>query len=146
MSAVHGRALFSLVTSGVLLSAALCSAGCAPAVPARTVTVEQSERTITVVGRGDATAKPDIARTTAGVDVSAPTVGEAIKQATAQMTSVLDALKKLGIADKDLHTQSFNIHFEPPAPSQPEPGPMPMVPPPPPHPGRGPAPILPLPP
>lgn len=140
MSAASGRTVFPLVAWGFLFPAALFWAGCAPAAPARTVTVEESARTITVVGRGEVTAKPDIVRTTAGVEASAPTVGEAMKRATAQMTAVLDALKKLGIADKDLRTQNFSIHYEPPQPFQPEPRPM-LAPVPPP--GRGPAPPAP---
>jgi hypothetical protein len=58
-----------------------------------------------------------------GVEVSAPTVGEAMNLARTRMTTLMDALKKLGIAEKDIRTSNFSIHFER---SCQEPIPMPM--------------------
>jgi hypothetical protein len=90
-------------------------------------------RSITVVGRGEAMGKPDIARTSLGVEASASTVEEAMNQANAQMTAIMDAVKKLGIADKDIRTANFSIQVERPfQPPQPMPMPEPM-----PGPARG---------
>lgn len=69
-------------------------------------------RTITVVGRGEVRVKPEVANTTIGVDVQAGTVDEAMTEAQARMTAILDALKGLGIADKDIQTSNFSINFE----------------------------------
>jgi uncharacterized protein YggE len=90
-------------------------------------------RSITVVGRGEAMGKPDIARTSLGIEASAATVEEAMNQANAQMTAIMDAVKKLGIADKDIRTANFSIQVERPfIPPQPMPMPEPM-----PGPARG---------
>ena len=56
--------------------------------------------------------KPDVANTTVGVEALGPTVDAAMADAEARMTSVLDALKKMGIADKDIQTSNFSINFE----------------------------------
>ncbi len=81
-------------------------------------------RNITVVGHGEAMGKPDIARTSLGVEASASTVEEAMNQTSARMTAILDALKKLGIAEKDLQTANFSIQVERPYVDQPMPMPM----------------------
>ncbi len=69
-------------------------------------------RTITVVGRGEIKVKPEVATTTVGVEALAPTVDAAMEDAQARMDAVLAALKKLGIADKDIQTSNFSINFE----------------------------------
>ncbi len=78
-------------------------------------------RTITVVGHGEVKGKPDIARTSLGIEVTAPTVAEATKQANAQMDAVLKAVKAAGVADKDIQTSNFSINFERQNPGQPMP-------------------------
>jgi uncharacterized protein YggE len=86
--------------------------------PAQAAPVAQSgatqpvSRTITVVGRGEVKVKPDVATTTVGVEALGPTVDAAMEDAQARMTSILDALKKLGIAEKDIQTSNFSINFE----------------------------------
>jgi uncharacterized protein len=53
-----------------------------------------------------------VANTTVGVEALGPTVDAAMADAEARMTSVLAALKKMGIADKDIQTSNFSINFE----------------------------------
>ncbi|QLQ08471.1 MAG: SIMPL domain-containing protein [Anaerolineae bacterium] len=74
-------------------------------------------RTITVVGEGKVTIKPDVARTQIGVEVVKPTVQEASSEAQNVMQAVLDALKAAGVAGKDIQTSGYNIWVErrPPA-------------------------------
>ena len=97
----------------VLVVGALVVSGCAPAVLAAPTTAGDSPaRSITVVGRGEVKAKPDIATVNLGVEVAAPTVGEAMTEANARMKSVLSAMKALGIAEKDIQTSNFSISFE----------------------------------
>ena len=85
---------------------------------------QQAIRSVTVVGHGEAMGKPDVARTSLGVEASAATVQEAMDQTTAKMNAILDALKKMGIAEKDIKTANFSISIERPYP---EPGPMPAM-------------------
>ena len=69
-------------------------------------------RTITVVGQGKVTSQPDVARTTVGVEVSAPTVKEVTSEAADKMDKVLAALKAQGVADKDIQTSNYSIHYD----------------------------------
>jgi hypothetical protein len=83
--------------------------------------------TVTVVGHGEVHAKPDVARANLGVEVTAPTVEEATKLSSARMTALLDALKKAGIAEKDIRTSNFSINFERVEPGMGIPQPEPTV-------------------
>jgi uncharacterized protein YggE len=104
-------------------SALLTLSGCGPKPRTANLTIKTADRTITVVGRSEVSSKPDVARANMGVEVTAPTVGEAMNLARTQMTGLMDALKKLGVAEKDIRTSNFSIHFER---SYQEPMPMPM--------------------
>ena len=97
----------------VMVVGALMVSGCAPAVLAAPTTAgETVSRSITVVGNGEVKAKPDIATVNLGVEVTAPTVSEAMTAANAHMKTILAAMKSLGIADKDVQTSNFSISFE----------------------------------
>lgn len=67
------------------------------------------EHTISVTGVGTVVTSPDVADLRIGVSVSRPTVKAARADAAASMTKVLAALKKLGIADKDLQTTTLSL-------------------------------------
>jgi uncharacterized protein YggE len=69
-------------------------------------------RSITVIGEGKVSAKPDQAQIQVGVETIASTVQEATKENNAKMAAILAALKKLGIADKDIQTSNFSIYLE----------------------------------
>lgn len=65
---------------------------------------------ITVVGNGEASAKPDIARIHLGVESSAVRASEAVAQASKISARLIEILKQAGIADSDLRTTGFSIH------------------------------------
>lgn len=67
------------------------------------------EHTISVSGTGRVVISPDIADLRVGVLVNRPTVKAAREAAAASMTKVVDALKKLGIADKDIQTTTISL-------------------------------------
>lgn len=114
--------LVLLGASGALL------AGCAPQIAAQPVSAaDPRTNTVTVVGKGEVLHKPDVARASVGIEVSAPTVAEANRNAAQRMTELIAALKKTGIADKDIQTSNFSINFER---AYPPPPPMPMLAPP----------------
>lgn len=69
-------------------------------------------RTITVVGEGKVTIKPDIARANIGVEVMRKSVKEASDANKAALESVLDTLKQNGIEEKDIQTSGFSIYAE----------------------------------
>ncbi|MFZ2500705.1 MAG: SIMPL domain-containing protein [Minisyncoccia bacterium] len=65
--------------------------------------------TITVQGEGRVALAPDIARVSFTVQNTAPAVADAQTATTKQSNAALDAMKALGIADKDVKTLSYNI-------------------------------------
>jgi uncharacterized protein YggE len=67
---------------------------------------------VTVVGVGKASAPPDIARTSVGVEVRAASAEQATSDATARMNAVVQAIKTAGVPDKDLRTHNLSISFE----------------------------------
>jgi uncharacterized protein YggE len=65
-----------------------------------------------IVAAGEVTRVPDIARVSAGVVTQAPTASAAIEQNARQMTSVRAALRRAGIADRDIQTSSISLQPE----------------------------------
>jgi len=63
-----------------------------------------------VVTTGEVSRVPDIARISAGVVTVAPTATAALAQNATQMASVRAALKRAGIADRDIQTSSINLY------------------------------------
>jgi hypothetical protein len=64
---------------------------------------------IWVTGRGEATAVPDLAVLSLGIEAFAPTVQQARAEAAAAMDRVIGVLKARKVADKDIQTRHFNI-------------------------------------
>jgi len=63
-----------------------------------------------VVATGEVSRVPDMARITAGVVTVAPTATTALAQNATQMAAVRAALKRAGIADRDIQTSSINLY------------------------------------
>ena len=66
-------------------------------------------RTITMSGHGEVRAAPDTAMLSVGVSAQAPTATAALAANSARMQSVMAALKKLGVPDKDIQTSNFSV-------------------------------------
>jgi len=98
------------LVAGLLVSATFVGPALAPR-PTRAADPGSSppEHTIVVTGTGTTTVSPDLADVRLGVSVSHPTVKEARADAAARMTRVIDGLKKLGIADKDIQTTTISL-------------------------------------
>jgi len=76
-------------------------------------------RSITVVGVGKASGAPDVAHVNVGIETSASSIQPAIAENKTKMAALLDAFKKLDIADKDIRTSNYSVYTE----RQPMPGP-----------------------
>lgn len=120
------RSSLALVFMASSLAVAAGS-GCTPHVTVAPAISEARTDVITVNGRGEVSHAPDIAHTSLGVEVTAPTVQQATQMANARMNEVLAALEKVGVAKKDIQTSSLNIGFERtyPPPVYPTPAPAP---------------------
>ena len=95
-----------------LLAASSISAAGAQAQPSDTVVPVQtiSGTRLDVVATGEVTRVPDIARISAGVVTQAPTASAALAQNAQRMESVVAALRRAGIAERDIQTSSINLH------------------------------------
>lgn len=66
--------------------------------------------TITVMGSGEATIIPDIARITFTVQETAASVAEAQEAATNRTNQALEAMREQGVEESDLKTLSYNVY------------------------------------
>lgn len=57
-------------------------------------------------------ARPDVATVSAGVTTQARTAVDAMQQNAVAMKSVIDRLKKLGIAERDIQTSGINLNAQ----------------------------------
>ncbi len=118
------RARISLVVVTLALAAAIAAVATVGASPSSSDATDvlrgasQEEggselpRILTVNGDGAATADPDIADIRLGVETVEEDPTVAIDDNTVAMTSVIDALIDLGIADDDIKTLSFTMWVE----------------------------------
>ncbi|MFC1466976.1 MAG: SIMPL domain-containing protein [Candidatus Brachytrichaceae bacterium NZ_4S206] len=102
------RRLLTTLAAGALAAAVLA------AQPARANTALQQDdqpfrRTVTVIGIGRATASPDIARVTLGVDIINPRLSTALTEANRKTAAIMAALEKAGVEKKDIRTAEFNV-------------------------------------
>lgn len=109
---MNSKLLFALgmVVALVLIAVSAGQLSTAPAAPLNAA--EAPTRSLTVVGEGTASAKPDVARATIGVDTLARTIADATTQNNDKMNAVIAKLKSLGLADKDIQTSSYSINPE----------------------------------
>jgi len=101
MKATTSASLFVIV-------AALALAACGPATIVSNPA--PAEHTLSVTGNGTVTLTPDIAYINVGVHSDMPTASEAVSANNTQTQQVIDAMKKFGVADKDIRTTNFSIY------------------------------------
>lgn len=70
---------------------------------------EDTPRTLSVSGTGEAVATPDIARITTGVQMRAGTAGDAMRLASEAMTGVFAALESEGVKAADVQTSGLSL-------------------------------------
>ena len=97
-----------LLGSALAIAAMPASNAAAQAVPAQMI----SGTRLDVVATGEVTRVPDLARISAGVVTQAPTATAAIAQNAQQMVSVRAALRRAGIADRDVQTSQISLNPE----------------------------------
>jgi uncharacterized protein YggE len=99
------KTLSLLAATAMAASAPTAFAQQAPA-PA----IEAGHTMLTVTAEGSSTREPDMANYSAGVTTQGTTASEALSANSAQMTKVIAALKRAGIADKDVQTSNLNVN------------------------------------
>jgi len=98
--------LVSVLALALVLSA--CSSPAA-ATPAAVPEVTPANHNISVTGNGMVYLTPDIAYIYVGVNTENKDIAEAVDRNNAQAQAVVDALKAMGVAEKDIQTSSFSV-------------------------------------
>lgn len=94
-------ALALLAASALVLPAA--------AFAAPQITIAPAGPVVELSAYQEVTTAPEFATISAGVVTEAPTASEAMRQNAAQMTGVIAKIKALGIAEKDIQTNSVSL-------------------------------------
>lgn len=84
----------------VMVGVRVCRGGANNSVPA----------TITVNGKGEIKATPDVSRFTATVEETAKDQSTALANTSTKVNAVVDSLKKLGIEEKDIKTEYTSVN------------------------------------
>ncbi|MFP4345151.1 MAG: SIMPL domain-containing protein [Anaerolineales bacterium] len=93
----------------VLLAVPLLLAGCDVPTTGAGVRADTDQRTISVVGVGQASAAPDRAVVVVGVETEAETAEAALSRNNAQMGDLIAALVEAGIPEEDIQTRTVNL-------------------------------------
>jgi uncharacterized protein YggE len=101
---------YRLLGALMLASAAPAAPALAQNAPSITQTIAGTRLDVTAVG--EVTRVPDVAIISAGVVSRAATASAAIQDASDRMSRVLAALKRAGIADRDIQTSSVSLNPE----------------------------------
>jgi uncharacterized protein YggE len=99
---------FVWISALVLVASALAGVGAPRLIHADSG--EAAPGTLSVLGTGAVTTKPDTARMSAGVTTQAPNAADAIGANAAEMSKVIAALKRAGVASKDLQTEFVSVN------------------------------------
>lgn len=92
--------------AAALLAAVLPAAAFAQPAPVGTIAGTRLD----VVATGEASRVPDLARISAGVVAVAPTASAALAENARRMASVRAALRRAGIADRDVQTSAVGLY------------------------------------
>lgn len=101
---------YRLIGALMLASAAPLAPALAQNAPSITQTIAGTRLDVTSVG--EVTRVPDVAIITAGVVSRSSTASGAIQDSADRMSRVLAALKRAGVADRDIQTSSVNLSPE----------------------------------
>jgi uncharacterized protein len=99
-------ALPTLIGGALLLGAA------APALAQTGADAAFKATTFSLSAYGETRVAPDMATITLGVQTDAPTAADALKANGARMNQVMAALKKAGIAERDIQTSNLNLNAQ----------------------------------
>ena len=96
--------------AALLTAVAWQAAAMAQAVPQAVLLNAATLLTMTVEGR--ATRAPDVAEISGGVVTSAPTAAAAMRENAEKMNAVVAAIRKAGIAERDVQTAGLNLQAQ----------------------------------
>lgn len=95
-----------------LISGSLLMGATAPALAQGDSDAAFRATTFSLSAYGETRVAPDMATINLGVQTDAPTAAEALKANGARMNQVMAALKKAGIAERDIQTSNLNLNAQ----------------------------------
>lgn len=72
--------------------------------------IAEGSTLLTVTANGETTRQPDLAMFSAGVTTQGKTASAALSENSTRMTAVIAALKRAGIAERDIQTSNLNLN------------------------------------
>jgi hypothetical protein len=101
----------TILRAAALAAVLLAGTGLAAHAQPATVSADPmyAATTLSLSAYGEARVAPDMASITLGVETQAPTAVEAMRANAAKMAAVVAALKKAGLADRDLQTSNLSL-------------------------------------
>src|SRR4051794_24952060 len=107
------RGIYVLMRRGPMkrsaVAALLAALSAGPLLPAGAAEKDRLVPSITVVGSGKVTARPDMAELQMGVLAQAESAAKALKENSEAMDRLLKTLEGQGIAKKDVQTSNFSV-------------------------------------
>lgn len=102
----------------VIIAAVIALAGCTGVTPSLApssaappaAALFAADTGITVSGMGRVRVKPNVANATIGIEVVATSLAEASAQANSKMSAVIEKIKSMGVADKDIQTTNYSVN------------------------------------
>lgn len=106
------KTFFRAVSIAALMAVSAPAMSFADPAPPVAVTTEAPVRgtVLNLSAYGETRLAPDMATITLGVTAEAPTAAEALRANSVKMNAVIAALKKGGIADRDIQTSGLNLN------------------------------------
>jgi len=98
------------IASAALIPAALGGVFALAAAPAMAQDAAFRASTFNLSAYGETRIAPDMATISLGVQTDAPTAAEALKANSTRMTQVIAALRKAGVAERDIQTSGLNLN------------------------------------
>lgn len=103
------KTLFRAAALGALIVAGSAGATLAQTAPVSAADTVFRATILSLSASGEVSRRPDMATISTGVQTEAPTAAEALRLNATRMTQVIAALKKGGIADRDIQTSGLNL-------------------------------------
>ena len=103
-----------ILTPALALAALLATTAVAAPALAQSASADPAfaATTLNLTADGEVKAAPDEATITLGVQTKAATAGQAMTENAARMNQVMAALRRAGIADRDVQTSNINLSAE----------------------------------
>ncbi|GAB4462386.1 MAG: SIMPL domain-containing protein [Armatimonadaceae bacterium] len=110
---MYGR-MKAVLAAGALLMAV--SGGSVTPVWAQNPVVEVERPFLMAQGVGEVSVKPNVARISVGVQTEAKQISEAVQENARRMEAVIQAMRRAGVAEKDIATINYSIFptYDPP--------------------------------